>query len=118
MNKMSMPELDVVKFKELDVIVASNGFYTLSKTGDGTGWNMRFTDPNGAYIVKNTQVGSVNYDGQFGPSDQLTFHNNAGSNLSLFSLINMDSSNVPTPTNGFDGDYVYDSETNSFSRRQ
>lgn len=110
-----MPEMSVVRFTESDVIVASNGFYTLSKTGDGTGWNMSFTDPNGAYIVKNTQVGPVYYDERFGPANQLTFHNNAGSNLTLESLINMDSSNVPTSTNGFDGDYLYDGS--SFSRQ-
>ena len=58
MSKMRTPEIDVVRFSESDVIVAS-GFYKLSGADDNTANNLLFTKGN-TTLFSNSKTNPVN----------------------------------------------------------
>lgn len=103
-----MPEMDVVRFKESDVIVAS-GIYHLDNTHDSQGWNMYLKNTaTNKYVVNNVKgQGSVVYNGSMGNSDQLQFYYATNSFITLQALIDNDSADTPVSTSGIDGDYLW-----------
>ena len=118
MSKMRMPEMDVVRFQESDVIVAS-GYYHLFNAGDVTGYNLQVDDPSGNTIFSNSQNSPVDEMGSFKYSDgNVYFRYSASDNpYSLKTLTENDSHEIPTQVSSVDGYYTWSAEQSIFIMR-
>ncbi len=92
--KMETPKMDVVRFQEADVIVASNGLdkklATLAGWGDGTSGNatLTFTDGNG----QNATVHPYSEIHQDSEIYNLWFINNNNDSVNLSAMANDENS--------------------------
>ena len=101
MSKMRMPEMDVVRFQESDVIVASSIRII----------NVEDTVKKNAEVYRNDVLVGSNLDGSFTSffnsySPSTTFYRgNDDSPFALDTIVNDDRSGVSVPD--FDGTYAY-----------
>lgn len=107
MSTMKRPEMDVVRFKEADIIVASGNIATLSGFNDNEARNGIVS--YGGTDYKRDDRDSFPYDGK----ETLFYSGNAQTTLNaLFMLDSLENS-----PSGFDGKYTYNENSNRFERQ-
>ncbi len=114
MSKMRMPEMDVVRFQESDVIVASavpvGAKLQVYNFGDNENYNGGIKYGN-TPLFENKQYGGTNILGDAFPGrnpEDLVFFYGDTSKVSLHSMIEDDTPNVGTSVDsGVNGFYTY-----------
>ena len=105
MSKMRMPEMEVVRFKENDVIVAS--VYTLSNAGNGKPNDLTVTRVSDGKVFYNAVRGRshVDYMSRFGGFGASFFYSAYNDPYTFSTLVENDDHG--NPVSDVDGDYLW-----------
>ena len=117
MSKMTMPTIDVVRFEESDVIVASaaaSRYYPMTLTGFGDGETGNEIVGYNGHEYKNND--SLKYAVGEGFDDNTGFDYGAG-RVTWMDMRSMDYGNNPTIDTRVDGTYEWDSTRNLFNHQ-